>query len=259
MKRNLNNLKKFTRKTTEKLDNYVYALVDPHNNEIFYIGRGSGNVRPFAHLSTSDKDNNEAKKERIAAIRSQGNKPQIEIIRYGLDCKTACEVEAAVIDAIGIENLTNSIHGNGKERGRATAKEIEEQLGGDPIDIDHIDVRAILLYPHHAYKRRDNLYDGTRQFWNINSKKVQKKINGEFLYKYAFAMKGSFIREIYKILAWYPAGTTVSSREFKADGKRRWEFIGSLAEDKVRKKYLHKVIHKNGGLLHAPQRGIRYL
>ena len=252
-------MNKFSKKTTEKLKNYVYALVDPHNNEIFYIGKASDGRRPFSHLSSFDNEKNEEKKKRIANIRSQRNEPQIQIIRHGLSCDEAHEVEAAVIDAIGLEKLTNSIHGNGSEKGRSAAKEIEEQLGGDPIEIDSIGIRAILFYPHRAYHRNEDLYDAVRQFWNVDGDRVQKKINGDYIYKYAFAMKGSIILEVYKILAWYPAGLTVSSREFVDDGKKRWEFIGSLAEDQIRQKYCNKVIHRNGDPLHASQGGVRYL
>jgi hypothetical protein len=84
-------------------------------------------------------------------------------------------------------------------------------------------------------------------------------INGEFKYQYAFAMRESTILEVYKILSLYPAGTTVSNRTFKEDGVKRWEFVGSLAEKKIRKAYLNKVLHKNGTLLHAVQKGFRYL
>ena len=33
-------LKSFSKLTKDSLDNYVYALVDPDNNEVFYVGRG---------------------------------------------------------------------------------------------------------------------------------------------------------------------------------------------------------------------------
>ena len=251
-------MRRFSRKTTGELKNYVYALVDPQNDEIFYIGKGSNSTRPFAHLGESVNGNNVEKNERIASIRSQGNEPRVEIIRYGLTKGTAHEAEAALIDAIGIKNLTNSIRGHETDRGRATALDLDQQIGGKPIDVENITVKAILFYCHGAYPKYD-LYDATRQYWDVSGDRVQEKINGNYKYQYAFAMRGSTVLEVYKILAWYPGGSTVSSRTYQDNGGKCWEFIGSLAEERVRKEYRNKVLHRNGALLHAAQKGYRYL
>lgn len=33
----------FSQKTKEELKYYVYALIDPRNNKIFYVGKGNSN------------------------------------------------------------------------------------------------------------------------------------------------------------------------------------------------------------------------
>jgi len=251
-------MNRFSRKTTEKLKNYVYVLVDPHNDEIFYVGKGSTRKRPFDHLNKCNRKNEVDKESRIKSIRSQGKEPIIEIIRHGLSSETALEVEAAVIDSIGIRNLTNCIRGQRSERGRATAKIIEQQLGGRPIKKESINYKAILFYCHKAYPKY-NLYDSTRQFWDVSGTRVQEKIDGKYKYLYAFAMKGSLILDVFKILNWYPAGTTISTRKFIKDNSTRWEFIGSFAEDRIRNAYRNRVIYKNGDPLPATQKGFRYL
>ena len=43
-------MKKFAREVVEKLDNYVYRLVDPRTGLTFYVGKGSGN-RVFDHAA----------------------------------------------------------------------------------------------------------------------------------------------------------------------------------------------------------------
>jgi len=249
----------FSKKAGTLLKHYVYALVDPHTEGIFYVGKGSASSRPFSHLRKKDVKNDEGLQNRISSIRSQGREPVVEIIRYGLDEKTAHEVEAAVIDAIGLKNLTNSIRGHQTERGRVRADALDQQLSGKHLNVEDINISAILFYCHQAQQKQYNLYDATRQFWHLGKNRIQRKDNGELQYQYAFCMKGSVVLEIYKILEWYPAGSTVSSRKFKDDGKERWEFIGAPAEKTLLKTYQNRVLHRDGNILHAPQGGVRYL
>jgi len=42
----------FSQSVIEKLEHYVYFLQNPRNEEIFYVGKGSGN-RVFQHLNCS--------------------------------------------------------------------------------------------------------------------------------------------------------------------------------------------------------------
>ena len=85
---------------------YVYLLVDPRNNTVFYVGKEKGN-RVLAHL----KGNGHAEREKakiIQGIRADVQEPRIEILAHGLkDAATALRIEAAAIDLLGITNLTN--------------------------------------------------------------------------------------------------------------------------------------------------------
>jgi hypothetical protein len=42
---------KFSSTTTIHLGHYVYALVDPRDDAIFYVGKANANNRAFNHLS----------------------------------------------------------------------------------------------------------------------------------------------------------------------------------------------------------------
>ena len=109
--------------TTKHLGYYVYALVDPRDESIFYVGKASSNNRAFDHLRAKGE---EEKHQRIQGIRDAKLEPTVEVLRYGLDSVQASfEGEAAVIDALGLENLTNKVLGHGIERGRQTSLEIE--------------------------------------------------------------------------------------------------------------------------------------
>lgn len=96
-------IKEFSHKTIEALGYYVYVYSDPDTRRPFYVGKGKGN-RVFNHMD--DQSENE-KVRKINDIKARGKEPNIEILAHGLDEETAFKVEAAAIDLIGIENLTN--------------------------------------------------------------------------------------------------------------------------------------------------------
>ena len=76
----------FSEKALDALNGfYVYALVDPRNESVFYIGKGIGN-RLFSHEIESEK---EQKKERqkickIREIENEGFSVKRLIVNWGL-------------------------------------------------------------------------------------------------------------------------------------------------------------------------------
>ena len=54
--------------------------------------------------------------------------PRIDIIRYGLNEEDALEVEAAVIDSIGVKNIDNEVRGHNIEKSRIVASDLNLQL-----------------------------------------------------------------------------------------------------------------------------------
>lgn len=52
-------LNSFDQRTIEALAYYVYALVDPRDNKIFYIGKGKGN-RVFLHAKDAINENDKS-------------------------------------------------------------------------------------------------------------------------------------------------------------------------------------------------------
>ena len=87
----------FKQSVKEALAYYVYALVDPRDHKIFYIGKGKDN-RVFQHAAaTIDEIEQGLKLETIKDIISEGKQVEYYILRHNLDEKEAYLVESAII------------------------------------------------------------------------------------------------------------------------------------------------------------------
>lgn len=227
----------------EKLGYYVYVYNDPRNNSPFYVGKGRGN-RAFDHL----KDKSETLKvKRIEEIHAARLKPKIEILAFGLDERTAIKVEAAAIDLIGVGNLTNAQIGHhARKFGRKSIDTIHAELAAK--EIHKFEHNMVLFKINATYGDASKasemaLYDATRGIWKVSLASVAKV-------EFAAAVFGGVIREVYRVAAWLPAGSTFyinPSRDHEPHG--RFEFVGTIAEDAVRNRYRWKSVadlHKRG-------------
>lgn len=252
-------MKSFSKSTLENLKYYVYGLVDPRDGSIFYVGKASSNNRAFDHLKPFAGES--SKRQRIEEIRRDTSladpEPRVEILRYGLESEAAAfEVEAALIDALGLENLTNMQRGHGIERGRLRAEEVETIYGSAPIRASTISEPVMLFFVQNTYSPtlgEDELYDSVRQFWH----QVSERTRTELTHRTALAIVDSVVVRVYSIAAWFPAGTTYSSRWDGNGGNDRWEFVGQILTD-------HPLLGKrllddNGEPIRATQKGYTYL
>lgn len=60
---------KFSPEVEAKLQYYVYALVDPRTDQIFYVGKGVGN-RVFQHIAEAENKNACSTSEKLDQIRA---------------------------------------------------------------------------------------------------------------------------------------------------------------------------------------------
>lgn len=225
---------RFSTTTTMHLGHYVYALVDPRDHGIFYVGKANANNRAFDHLRAGKGE--EEKHRRICDIRAAGFEPEVDVLRYGLGtARESLEVEAAVIDALGLENLTNKVRGHGVDRGRQTASEVERLHGSKPVAVETIREPYMLFFIQQTYsptKTEPQLYDCVRQFWFHVGERTRTPVpeSGRLPYPVALAIVDSVVVRAYSVAAWFAAGTTLSTRS-NADRRDRWEFVGQLLEE----------------------------
>jgi len=106
---------------------YVYALLNPIDDVIFYIGKGSGK-RAYDHLKPSGWGNNSHKKHKIELIRKNGKEPVVLFLYENLEEKIAYELEIQEIkkyreNGIKLTNLTEGGDCGPKRFGKKTEKE----------------------------------------------------------------------------------------------------------------------------------------
>lgn len=233
--------KEFVPNAMEELKYYVYVYSDPDTKKPFYIGKGKGN-RCFHHLFQVGESE---KIQKLQQLKDEGKEPLIEILVHGVDEETAFKVEAAAIDLIGIENLTNLQKGHHANTfGRIDVDELNARFSRRIIKKEDIteNVLLIRINQQYHYGMTDfELYEATRTCWVVNQGKADKL-------QYAFAVYNGMIMEVYQITAWLPAFSTMNSRNIDTDimehniARGRKEFVGIIAPDEIREKYVGGIV-----------------
>jgi hypothetical protein len=204
----------------EMLGFYVYTLAAPGTQKPFYVGKGTGN-RVFAHATAALKSPAESDKlSQIREILNAGQQVQYEIVRHGLSEDQALEIEATLIDYLGLDSLTNLVAGQDMaDRGRMTVNEIIAQYAAKPVTIEE---PALLIIINRLFRRNmtaAQLYDSTRGDWVLGNRRNRAR--------FAFAVYHGVVREVCRIEKW----TSVTTKGERAKRKDRWQFTGSVATD----------------------------
>jgi len=224
----------FTTPTIEALRYYVYALIDPRDNKIFYIGKGTGN-RVFAHVNDSIECETETDKlNTIRAILNLGMEVKHYIIRHGLDEDDAFTIESAMIDFLTfsefstVASITNLVSGHNQwDKGIKTVHEIEGLYACERLSTDDIAHNVLTININATYniknERHPNIYEATRKSWVLSEKKLND-------IEYVLSEYRGVVRAIFKPTKWIK------------DGKR-FMFEGvEVADNEISNLYLNKLV-----------------
>lgn len=239
----------FSGEVVAQLKHYVYRLVDPRNGQTFYVGEGYGN-RVFAHVNAVDMsfyENNDflteqdkqteenkdpAKIKRIIDIKRTGLEVIHIIQRWGMDAKTAFEVEAAFIDYFGLESITNKIKGHDEGRGMRLADELEQQFIAKTFD-DYPNCPKFMLIKISDWSinknggyENDGVYKAVKCYWKVNPNRANK-------YPYVLAVRYGIVIGVYQI--------NENGWKKTCDNIRAY-FDGVEAPDDIKKIFLNKKI-----------------
>lgn len=202
------------------IGNYVYALRDPRNGAVFYIGKGVGG-RVHAHVREALGTGETSKLERIRDIQASGAAVEHFIVRSALASEgEAFTVEQALIDALNLAGapLTNLVKGHGASRhGLSTVGDMVARYGAQPMP--PVEQRMLFVKINRAYSSTDGpheIYEATRGHWKLSER-------GRNAVTHAAGVAHGVVRGIYRVQDWFPS-------EVPGDIER-WGFSGEPAPE----------------------------
>lgn len=183
-------------------DYYVYGLIDPRTNLIFYIGKGTKN-RVFQHEleSLDNPDSEKLKLSTIQEIKSEGLEVEKIIINSNLSEAEAFAAEAALINAfnyISENKLTNIVAGHHSSEA-LTVQDFEKINGAEELGEEDIKHKILVIKINKLYYRHIpeyELYEAVRGIWRASIKNVSQV-------EYVFGTYNSLVVAVYKPTQWY--------------------------------------------------------
>ena len=180
----------FSEKIKEELGNYVYRLIDPRNDETFYVGKGQGN-RVFDHaegkfenLKDSESNNPNAsesaepnqtnfKEERIKSILAEKREVCYIIHRHKIPDEAVLHVEAAVIDSFpGLTNIQNGYMSN--ETGPMSIEQIKRKYDLPEIDIGKDKILLINVNSLEENNDKEKIKEQVECAWKVDTKRAER-------------------------------------------------------------------------------------
>lgn len=208
----------FSQSVIENIAHYVYVLVDPRNNKIFYVGEGKGN-RVFNHVHDAiDGDRDSLKLDTIRDIMSEGLEVIHYIVRHGLSEKVALEIESTLIDFLTYSDfnlesvLSNVVAGHHSwNRGIKSAEEISllyDCTEIEPCPQDRI--ICININKTFVNNERADIYDATRHYWKLDINRARRATHVLAIYR-------GIVRAVFRPQKWYPSEIYDKRIEFEGE------------------------------------------
>lgn len=238
----------------EKLGTYVYALLDPRDRTIFYVGKGRGD-RVYSHVWAAmgeasriqdGKDSEpaavrSAKVSRIKDIYSSGEAVEHFILRHQIEPgenadKAALAIEQTLIDALRLvetsgdtATLTNIAGGHTKtELGVLPLTELIRRYAAVPAPpIEEPHVVLVVNAAKDPLKSKEEVYDAGRGWWKAG---VPARNTPQIP---IFFIAADIVRAVYRADTWEQKADGVWAFNGKADAELEAKYVGtSLAEVK---------------------------
>lgn len=209
----------------EQLGYYVYALRNPIDNKVFYVGKGVGS-RVLAHANgvIGEDDLPETMKiQTIQAIHAAGKEVQSFIIQHGLaDDQHAFHTESAVYGVLKLLDeqpeqklfsLTNLIQPpTFNDFGLMSVDDVLA-IYGEPADQLLIPHNSVFIKPTELWRKgmsREELWEVTHGWWKLSKHRIKS-------IRYVFAIPNFVIRAAWEV--------TPGDWRDQGPGDRGWDDI----------------------------------
>lgn len=198
-------VKQFSEKTLKTLNEYyVYALIDPRTNTVFYIGKGTDN-RVFAHEIESGKSlkTEKEKLKKIQEIENSGFAVKRVIINWSLTEEEAFAAESSLINLVkflSADALTNIVSGHHVHEA-LSVEEFERRYGAEHLKPQDIKHNILVIKINKLYRRNmtsKELYDAVRGHWRASLNTIKRK-----QIEYVFGVYNQMIVAVYKPDEWH--------------------------------------------------------
>ena len=195
----------FSEKTLAAINGYyVYALIDPRSNNVFYIGKGTGN-RVFSHEAESEKVSLSEKEkiQKIKDIENTGFSVKRIMVNWGLSEQEAFAAEASLINLYNLisgNQLTNIVAGHHVHES-LTAENFELKYGAELLKVNEIKHNILVIKINKLYRKdmsNYEIYDAVRGMWKISLKSIKSRD-----IRYVFAVYNGLIVGVYKPDEWH--------------------------------------------------------
>jgi len=191
----------------EQLGHYVYALRNPLDGQVFYVGKGVGS-RVLAHAN-GVIDSNDApetmKLQTITAIHAAGLEVESFIVQHGLrDSDHAFATESALYGLLQLLDeregqdlftLTNLIRPPTFDTHGLMSVDDVLATYGEPVDGSLIPHNSMLVKPTELWRRgmtRDDLWEVTRGWWHLSKQRISS-------IRYVFSIPNFVIRAVWEV------------------------------------------------------------
>lgn len=209
---------KFTEEIIEQLKYYVYALIDPREHKLFYVGKGKGN-RVFDHVKCALSSPEVS--DKLDYIRGLKGDVEHVIVRSGLTEKEAFEVEAALIDMLSHDVAAPFTHITNVQSGHHTwahgLRTVDEICNAYRLRIDedvqlHKGEEVLVISLNKTFGGTRSLYDTVRGYWVLSPRHARKC-------SYVLAEYDGYVVGVFEVTDGWHAAPNTSPVRYSFEGR----------------------------------------
>lgn len=204
----------------EKLGKYVYALRDPRDGKIFYVGQGI-NDRVFEHFNEADycmnssRPFNQMSSKIIRILDIWNNSEDVEwiIIAHNLstDSNVADLIESGIFDSLSESQNGETLNEVSPPNSSRLLPNDLEAMAAEFVNPTTIYDNVFIFPIQNALTQGINSYNATRTTWAVSN--TYQNLNSA----YAVGLKNSISKGSFEISTWSSVAGT-NKQEFNSPG-----------------------------------------